>query len=96
MRGAGKRTNRKGVFIGAYIPAELKESLQRRARADHRTLSQEITKILTEALYGVELPPGSPERHELGPALRRRDEDPWERRRINDLPVSSSEQGDKQ
>ena len=35
--------NRKGVFIGAYVPQELKESLKRRAAAEHRTLSQEIT-----------------------------------------------------
>ena len=34
--------NRKGVFIGAYVPHELKESLRRRAAAEHRTLSQEI------------------------------------------------------
>jgi len=38
--------NRKGVFIGAYVPNELKESLRRRAAAEHRTLSQEITRIL--------------------------------------------------
>ena len=38
--------NRKGVFIGAYVPAELKESLKRRAATEHRTLSQEITRIL--------------------------------------------------
>jgi len=38
--------NRKGVFIGAYVPNHLKESLRRRAAAEHRTLSQEITRIL--------------------------------------------------
>ncbi len=27
--------NRKGVFIGAYVPNELKESLRRRAAAEH-------------------------------------------------------------
>ena len=37
--------NRKGVFIGAYVPNHLKESLRRRAAAEHRTLSQEITRI---------------------------------------------------
>jgi len=31
--------NRKGVFIGAYVPRDLKETLQRRAAAEHRTLS---------------------------------------------------------
>ncbi len=48
--------NRKGVFIGAYVPNHLKESLRRRAAAEHRTLSQEITRIrdcLQEALIGV-------------------------------------------
>jgi hypothetical protein len=33
---------RKGVFLGAYVSAELKESLQRRAAAENRTLSQEM------------------------------------------------------
>ena len=28
--------NRKGVFIGAYVPNHLKESLRRRAAAEHR------------------------------------------------------------
>lgn len=39
-------TARKGVFIGAYVPQGLKESLQRQARSEHRTLSQQITRIL--------------------------------------------------
>ena len=50
--------NRKGVLIGAYVPNELKESLRRRAAAEHRTLSQEITRILTEAIHGRNLPAG--------------------------------------
>ncbi len=50
---------RKGVFIGAYVPNELKESLRRRAAAEHRTLSQEITRILIEAVHGKGLPTGS-------------------------------------
>ena len=54
--------NRKGVFIGAYVPNELKESLRRRAAAEHRTLSQEITRILTEAIHGRNLPAGSIDR----------------------------------
>ena len=45
--------NRKGVFIGAYVPNHLKESLRRRAAAEHRTLSQEITRILEEAVHGI-------------------------------------------
>ena len=48
--------NRKGVFIGAYVPNHLKESLRRRAAAEHRTLSQEITRILEEAVHGRGLP----------------------------------------
>ena len=50
--------NRKGVFIGAYVPNELKESLRRRAAGEHRTLSQEITRILVEAVHGKGLPAG--------------------------------------
>ena len=45
--------NRKGVFIGAYVPNELKESLRRRAAAEHRTLSQEITRILVKPLNAL-------------------------------------------
>src|SRR5205085_8219392 len=41
-----RMANRKGVFIGAYVPAELKRALQQRAVSEHRTLSQEITRIL--------------------------------------------------
>src|SRR4028118_1460908 len=54
--------NRKGVFIGAYVPNDLKETLRRRAAAEHRTLSQEITRILTEAVHGRTLPPGAIDR----------------------------------
>ena len=44
--------NRKGVFIGAYVPNDLKETLRRRAAAEHRTLSQEIRFV---ELYGVQI-----------------------------------------
>jgi len=44
--------NRKGVFIGAYVPNELKKSLRRRAATEHRTLSQKITRILGKAVHG--------------------------------------------
>ena len=47
--------NRKGVFIGAYVPNELKESLRRRAAAEHRTLSQEITRILNPEILRNQL-----------------------------------------
>ncbi len=84
--------NRKGVFIGAYVPNELKDSLRRRAAAEHRTLSQEITRILTEAIHGRGLPPGSIDRRatpESGP--RRRASDPLPRRRATDVPYVAPE-----
>lgn len=78
--------NRKGVFIGAYVPQELKESLRRRAAADHRTLSQEITRILTEAVHGRALPLGAIDRRTLDTTPRRRATDPAPRRRAYDVP----------
>ena len=79
--------NRKGVFIGAYVPNELKESLRRRAAAEHRTLSQEITRILAEAVHGKGLPTGSVDRRSTSAAVpRRRATDPPIRRRADDLP----------
>ena len=77
--------NRKGVFIGAYVPSDLKESLRRKAAAEHRTLSQEITRILTEAVHGRTLPPGSVDRRGPTSASRRRTTDPYPRRRKDDL-----------
>jgi plasmid stability protein len=82
--------NRKGVFIGAYVPNELKESLRRRAATEHRTLSQEITRILTEAIHGRGLPPGSIDRRDLESVPRRRAADPAPRRRAGDVPYVSS------
>lgn len=78
--------NRKGVFIGAYVPNELKESLRRRAAAEHRTLSQEITRILVEAVHGQGLPAGSVDRRDTTAIPRRRSTDPPTRRRADDLP----------
>ena len=78
--------NRKGVFIGAYVPNELKESLRRRAAAEHRTLSQEITRILVEAVHGKGLPAGSVDRRGNAIVPRRRADDPVPRRRSEDLP----------
>ncbi len=84
--------NRKGVFIGAYVPNELKESLRRRAAAEHRTLSQEITRILTEAIHGRTLPPGSIDRRSPAKTSpRRRANDPFPRRRVVDLPYAPTE-----
>jgi plasmid stability protein len=79
--------NRKGVFIGAYVPNELKESLRRRAAGEHRTLSQEITRILVEAVHGKGLPTGSVDRRSDAVTIpRRRADDPLPRRRSEDLP----------
>ena len=87
--------NRKGVFIGAYVPNDLKETLRRRAAAEHRTLSQEITRILTEAVHGRTLPPGAIDRRAPTSGPRRRNSDPPERRRRDDLPyVPSGQNGD--
>lgn len=84
--------NRKGVFIGAYVPNELKESLRRRAALEHRTLSQEITRILVEAVHGKGLPAGSVDRRNTNQSIpRRRATDPPERRRAEDLPYIPSD-----
>jgi hypothetical protein len=77
--------NRKGVFIGAYVPNHLKESLRRRAAAEHRTLSQEITRILEEAVHGKGLPAGSVDRRTRESTPRRRTTDPAPRRRNVDI-----------
>jgi hypothetical protein len=77
--------NRKGVFIGAYVPNHLKESLRRRAAAEHRTLSQEITRILEEAVHGRGLPVGSIDRRNRESTPRRRASDPAPRRRTADV-----------
>ena len=83
--------NRKGVFIGAYVPNELKESLRRRAALEHRTLSQEITRILVEAVHGKGLPAGSVDRRDTAAIPRRRATDPPTRRRSEDLPYIAPE-----
>ncbi len=77
--------NRKGVFIGAYVPNHLKESLRRRAAAEHRNLSQEITRILEEAVHGKGLPAGSVDRRNRESTPRRRSSDPAPRRRNVDV-----------
>ena len=87
--------NRKGVFIGAYVPLELKESLQRRAASEHRTLSQEITRILTEAVHGKSLPAGSIDRRQNNSTPRRRATDPLPRRRVGDLPYVEPDESKK-
>jgi hypothetical protein len=83
--------NRKGVFIGAYVPNQLKEALQQRARSEHRTLSQEITRILEEAIKGKRLPPGFIDRRSENTGPRRRSTDPAPRRRDGDVPYIPSD-----
>lgn len=83
--------NRKGVFIGAYVPNHLKESLKRRAAAEHRTLSQEITRILEEAVHGRGLPAGSIDRRARESTPRRRATDPTPRRRTADVAYGGSD-----
>jgi hypothetical protein len=85
--------NRKGVFIGAYVPNQLKEALQQRARSEHRTLSQEITRILEEAIKGKRLPPGFIDRRAESTGPRRRSTDPTPRRRDGDVPSIAGEKG---
>ena len=92
-RHRGKMANRKGVFIGAYVPNQLKEALQQRAKAEHRTLSQEITRILEEAIRGRRLPPGFVDRRNETSGPRRRNTDPPTRRRVNDVPSVPSDSG---
>jgi hypothetical protein len=82
--------NRKGVFIGAYVPNQLKEALQMRAKAEHRTLSQEITRILEEAIKGRRLPPGFIDRRSPESGPRRRQTDPLPRRRDGDVTYATS------
>ena len=74
---------RKGVLIGAYVPPEMKEALKRRAQLQHRTLSQELIRILAEAL-GHPMP-GTPDRRGTDSVPRRRATDPYPRRRTVDL-----------
>ncbi|MCM3900521.1 MAG: hypothetical protein ND866_02335 [Pyrinomonadaceae bacterium] len=88
--------NRKGVFIGAYVPNHWKESLKRRAAAEQRTLSQEITRILEEAVHGRGLPAGSVDRRNRETTPRRRATDPAPRRRAIDVAyVPSGKSGDE-
>jgi len=85
---------RKGVLIGAYVPPEMKEALKRRAQLQHRTLSQELIRILAEAL-GHPIP-GSPDRRGTESTPRRRATDPYPRRRTIDLiPTPSRETYDE-
>jgi len=71
------------------VPNDLKESLRRRAVAEHRTLSQEITRILEEAVHGRGLPAGSIDRRTRETTPRRRATDPAPRRRTHDIHYAS-------
>lgn len=41
---------RKGVFIGAYVPEELKMQLRRLARERHTSLSKVLISLLKDAV----------------------------------------------
>ncbi len=89
---ASKMSKRKGVFIGAYVPKELKESLRRQAVEEYRTLSQEITRILVAAVKGKGLPAGNSGGHDPSAAIPRlRLTDPPFRHRVEDLPNTALE-----
>lgn len=45
----------KGEFIGVYVPGGLKTLLRKRAAGEHRTLSQELNRLLTIAEFGEPL-----------------------------------------
>jgi plasmid stability protein len=93
-RMAGRKSNKTSIDV----PDDLKETLRRRAAAEHRTLSQEITRILTEAVQGKTLPPGAIDRRTGNSTPHRRATDPPERRRRDDLPLaltSASEGGEQ-
>jgi plasmid stability protein len=47
---------RQGVYLGAYVPIELKRRLKEQAAQAHRTLSQEVIRILTKAVYKKAVP----------------------------------------
>jgi hypothetical protein len=76
-------SNRKKAIV--EVPEELEEELHRRAAAEHRTLSQEIERILTEAIKGRGLPTGSvePRAPDQSPPLPASD---TPERRRDDLP----------
>jgi rubrerythrin len=44
--------NPKTAFIGSYIPRDLKDELQARAKALNRSVSQEVGRILHEVVTG--------------------------------------------
>jgi hypothetical protein len=41
---------RRGVFVGGYVPAELKRALQQQAAREHRTVSQELARLIEEGV----------------------------------------------
>jgi hypothetical protein len=45
-----------GRYFGCYMPEELKFKLKERAAKAHRSLSQEVIRILTKAVYKKAVP----------------------------------------
>lgn len=39
---------RKGVYVGFWCPADVKKSLQEIATSEHRSLSQELNRLVEE------------------------------------------------
>ncbi len=48
--------NPKDVFIGSYVPEELKKALREQAASNHRSLSQEMILLLEQAARAEEPP----------------------------------------
>ena len=76
--------NRKGVFIGAYVPNHLKESLRRRAAAEHRLSRRKsrafwkrqcTVKACLPAVWIGATRESTPRRRATDPAPRRRNVD---------------------
>jgi hypothetical protein len=53
MENENKKPNRKGVFVGGYVPLHLKEFLTQQAKARHKTVSYILKEILIKEI-GVE------------------------------------------
>lgn len=50
MTNENKKPNRNGVFIGGYVPPHVKEFVNRRAKAERKTISQVLKEILVKEI----------------------------------------------
>ena len=46
MENEKKKKKRNGAFIGGYVPEAVKDSLERRAKAEFKTVTQVMKEIL--------------------------------------------------